>query len=49
MSPAPAKGKAKSACLVVGCKRHSRLRKAIGTVTSELLKSSPVPVTAVPR
>jgi nucleotide-binding universal stress UspA family protein len=35
--------------IVVGCKRHSRLRKAIGTVTSELLKSSPVPVTAVPR
>lgn len=35
--------------IVVGCERHSRLRKAIGTVTSELLKSSPVPVTAVPR
>ena len=35
--------------IVVGCKRHSRLRKAIGTVTSDLLKSSPVPVTAVPR
>jgi nucleotide-binding universal stress UspA family protein len=35
--------------IVVGCGRHSRLRKAIGTVTGELLKSSPVPVTVVPR
>ena len=35
--------------IVVGCQRHSRLRKAIGTVTSDLLKASPVPVTAVPR
>ncbi len=35
--------------IVVGCQRHSRLRKAIGTVTSDLLKSSPVPVTAVPH
>jgi len=35
--------------IVVGCQRHSRLRKAIGTVTGELLKSSPVPVTAVPH
>jgi nucleotide-binding universal stress UspA family protein len=35
--------------IVVGSEPHSRLRKAIGTVTSELLSSSPVPVTAVPR
>jgi len=35
--------------IVVGCRRHSRLHRAIGTVTSELLKSSPVPVTAVPH
>jgi nucleotide-binding universal stress UspA family protein len=34
--------------IVVGCEQHSRLHKAIGTVTSELLKSSPVPVTVVP-
>lgn len=35
--------------IVVGCEQHSRVRKALGTVTSELLRSSPVPVTAVPR
>jgi len=35
--------------IVVGTERHSRLHKALGTVTSELLKSSPVPVTAVPN
>jgi nucleotide-binding universal stress UspA family protein len=34
--------------IVVGSERHSRLRKAIGVVTSELLSSSPVPVIAVP-
>jgi nucleotide-binding universal stress UspA family protein len=34
--------------IVVGCEQHSRLHKAIGTVTSELLRRSPVPVTAVP-
>lgn len=34
--------------IVVGCEQHSRLHKAIGTVTSELLMRSPVPVTAVP-
>ncbi len=34
--------------IVVGCEQHSRLHKAIGTVTSELLASSPVAVTAVP-
>lgn len=37
------------ACMiVVGCEQHSRLHRAIGTVTSELLKRSPVPVVAVP-
>jgi nucleotide-binding universal stress UspA family protein len=34
--------------IVVGCEQHSRLHKGLGTVTSELLKTSPVPVTAVP-
>jgi nucleotide-binding universal stress UspA family protein len=34
--------------IVVGCEQHSRLHKAIGTVTGELLKTSPVPVTIVP-
>jgi nucleotide-binding universal stress UspA family protein len=34
--------------IIVGCDQHSRLHKALGTVTSELLKTSPVPVTAVP-
>jgi nucleotide-binding universal stress UspA family protein len=34
--------------IVVGCEQHSRLHKALGTVTSELLKSSPVPITVVP-
>jgi nucleotide-binding universal stress UspA family protein len=34
--------------IVVGSERHSRLHKALGTVTTELLKSSPVPVIAVP-
>jgi nucleotide-binding universal stress UspA family protein len=34
--------------IIVGCEQHSRLQKALGTVTSELLKTSPVPVTAVP-
>lgn len=38
----------KARAIVVGCEQHSRLHKALGTVTSELLKSSPVPVTAVP-
>jgi nucleotide-binding universal stress UspA family protein len=34
--------------IVVGCKQHSRMHKALGTVTSELLMRSPVPLTAVP-
>jgi nucleotide-binding universal stress UspA family protein len=37
-----------ASAIVVGCEQHSRLHKAIGTVTSELLTRSPVPVTAVP-
>ncbi len=34
--------------IVVGCEQHSRIHKALGTVTSELLLRSLVPVTAVP-
>ncbi len=34
--------------IVVGCQQHSRLHKALGTVTSELLRHSSVPVTVVP-
>lgn len=34
--------------IVVGCEPHSRLHRALGTVTSELMQSSPVPVTVVP-
>ncbi|HEX4114332.1 MAG TPA: universal stress protein [Solirubrobacteraceae bacterium] len=37
-----------ASAIVVGCEQHSRLQKAIGTVTSELLARSSVPVTAVP-
>ena len=33
--------------IVVGCERHSPLHKAMGTVTSELMLHSPVPVTVV--
>ncbi len=33
--------------IVVGAEQHSPLHKALGTVTSELLSRSPVPVTAV--
>lgn len=35
--------------IVVGSERHSRLHTAIGTVTVELLKVSPVPVVVVPQ
>ncbi len=38
----------RASAIVVGCQQHSRLHKAIGTVTSELLTRSPIPVTAVP-
>lgn len=34
--------------IVVGSESHSRLHTAIGTVTVELLKRSPVPVVVVP-
>ena len=34
--------------IVVGSEGHSRLRRALGTVTTELLRRSPVAVTAVP-
>jgi len=34
--------------IVIGSEPHSRLHKAIGTVTTALLQSSPVPVIAVP-
>jgi nucleotide-binding universal stress UspA family protein len=34
--------------IVVGCRRRSRLHRALGTVTSELPARSPVPVTVVP-
>jgi nucleotide-binding universal stress UspA family protein len=35
--------------IVVGSEHHSRLHKAIGTVTVELLAKSPVPVVVVPQ
>ncbi len=35
--------------IVIGHKRHARLHRALGTVTTELLARSPVPVTAVPH
>jgi nucleotide-binding universal stress UspA family protein len=34
--------------IVLGSQQHSRVHQAIGTVTSGLLKDSPVPVTIVP-
>jgi len=34
--------------IVIGCEPHSRLHRALGVVTDELLKTSPVPVIAVP-
>lgn len=34
--------------IVLGAKHHSRLHEALGTVTTELLKASPVPVITVP-
>jgi len=38
-----------ASAIVVGSRRHSALRKALGTVTSELLTSAPVPVIAIPE
>lgn len=37
-----------ASAIVVGSERHSRLHRALGVVTSELLTSSPVPVIVVP-
>jgi len=37
-----------ASAIVLGCERHSRLHRALGVVTSELLRRSPVPVIAVP-
>ena len=34
--------------IVLGSKPHSRLHEALGTVTTELLQTSPVPVITVP-
>ena len=34
--------------IVLGAKPHSRLHEALGTVTTELLQTSPVPVITVP-
>src|ERR1019366_6927197 len=34
--------------IVLGCEQHSRLRRALGVVTTELLARSPVPVISVP-
>lgn len=34
--------------IVLGAKHHSHLHEAVGTVTTELLKASPVPVITVP-
>jgi nucleotide-binding universal stress UspA family protein len=38
----------RASAIVIGSEHHSRLHNAIGTVTSELLTKSPVPVIAVP-
>jgi nucleotide-binding universal stress UspA family protein len=37
-----------ASAIVIGSEQHSRLHKALGTVTTELLARSPVPVVAVP-
>jgi nucleotide-binding universal stress UspA family protein len=34
--------------IVIGAKHHFRLHEALGTVTTELLKTSPVPIITVP-
>lgn len=34
--------------IVIGAKHHSQLHEALGTVTTELLKTSPIPVITVP-
>jgi len=37
-----------ASAIVIGSERHSRLHKALGTVTTELMTRSPVPVIVVP-
>ena len=52
LDPASALIEAAAECgaraILVGGERHTRLRSAFGTVASELLRRSPVPVVAVP-
>jgi nucleotide-binding universal stress UspA family protein len=38
----------RAGAIVVGSKRHSRVRRALGVVTGELFERSPVPVIVVP-
>jgi nucleotide-binding universal stress UspA family protein len=38
----------KARAIVIGTKHHSLLHRVLGTVTTELLKTSPVPVVTVP-
>jgi nucleotide-binding universal stress UspA family protein len=38
----------KARAIVIGAKHHSRLHEALGTVTTELLKTSPLPIITVP-
>ncbi|HUH80918.1 MAG TPA: universal stress protein [Solirubrobacteraceae bacterium] len=37
-----------ASAIVIGHERHSRLRRAVGVLTSELLDASPLPVIAIP-
>ncbi len=37
-----------ASAIVIGHERHSRLHRAVGDLTSELLDASPVPVIAIP-
>jgi nucleotide-binding universal stress UspA family protein len=37
-----------ASAIVLGAKPHSRMHEALGTVTTELLQTSPVPVITVP-
>ncbi len=43
-----AAGRHAARAIVLGCDQHSRLHRALGTVTSTLQRSSPVPVIIVP-
>ena len=38
----------RASAIVIGHERHSRLQRAFGAVTSELLDASPLPVIAIP-